>query len=122
MSHYKKVRLGPSISGYYVVLSNALIAWRTKKQTTISRSSAEAEYHSMTAITCELTWLRYLLHDLCIDHSEPATLYCDNQGAIHIAANPIYHERTKHIELDCHIVREIIQKGEIETVCVQTGK
>ncbi|CAL2227718.1 unnamed protein product [Prunus armeniaca] len=111
-----------SISGYCVFLGNALIAWKTKEQTTVSRSSAEAEYRSMAAITCELTWLRYLLRNLCIDHSEPATLHCDNQAAIHIAANPVYHECTKHIELDCHTVRERIQRGEIKTTYVQTGK
>ena len=58
-------------------------------------------------ITClELTWLRYILQDFKVSLSEPALLYCDNQAALHIAANLVFHERTKHIEIDCHIVRE----------------
>lgn len=66
-------------------------------------------YRSMATLSCELTWLKSLLHDLGIDHSAPIPMYCDNQAALHIAANPVLHERTKHIELDCHLVREKIQ-------------
>jgi hypothetical protein len=69
----------------------------------------------MTGACCELTWLRYLLRDLDVLHQESALLYCDNMAAIHIAANPIFHERTRHIEMDCHFIRDKIQDGSVET-------
>jgi hypothetical protein len=73
-------------------------------------SSAEAEYRAMTGTCCELSWLRSLLTDLRILHSKPALLYCDNT-----AANPVFHERTNHIEMNCHFIRDKIQDGSIET-------
>ncbi|CAH9064897.1 unnamed protein product [Cuscuta europaea] len=101
-----------SITGYFVTLGGSPISWRTKKQATVSRSSAEAEYRSMATLTCELLWLKSLLSSLRIT-LPPIRLLCDNKAAIHIASNPMFHERIKHIELDCHFIRDHVRSGVI---------
>ena len=76
----------------------------------------------MTQSVCEIMWLHQLLMEVDIKTVVPAKLWCDNQAALHIASNPIFHERTKHIEIDCHFVREKIQLGLISTGYVKTGE
>lgn len=94
------------IGGYCFFLGNSLITWCSKKQTTIACSSSEAKY-----ATCELQWLQYILTDLQIECNKTPVLYCDSRSALHIAANPVFHERTKHLEIDCHVVREKLTNG-----------
>jgi len=91
-----------------VKLGDSLISWKSKKQSTISRSSAEAEYNSMVSATAEVVWLIGLFAELNWKLTLPVKLFCDSKAAIQIAANPIYHDRTKHIEIDCHFIREKI--------------
>ncbi|CAH9140336.1 unnamed protein product [Cuscuta epithymum] len=109
-----------SLSGWVVFLGSSPISWKTKKQHTVSRSSAEAEYRSMASITAELKWLKGLLLSLGVVHSRPMTLMCDSKSAIDIAQNPVFHERTKHIEVDCHYVRDALQDGLLTTHHVST--
>lgn len=81
----------------------------------MSRSSAEAEYKAMASTTCEITWIVGVLQDMGITSCSPCMLFCDNKAALEIAANPLYHERTKHIEIDCHLIREKIRQKMITT-------
>lgn len=74
----------------------------------------------MASTTCEITWLLVVLSALHVDHPKVALLFYDNQTALHIAANPAFHEKTKHIEIDCHLVRDKIQAGVIQTLHVNS--
>ena len=92
-----------------------MVSWRSKKQGVVFRSSVEARYMAMASVACKITCALQLLKDLKIYHPKPTMLFCDNRATLHIAANPVFHERTKHIEVDCHLVRDKIQEGIIKT-------
>jgi hypothetical protein len=104
-----------STTGYCTFLGGNLVTWKSKKQSVVSRSSAEAEFRSMAQGICELLWLKSILEDLRIKSDEPMKLYCDNKSAISIAHNPVQHDRTKHIEVDRHFIKEKLDSGLICT-------
>ncbi|RVW19501.1 Retrovirus-related Pol polyprotein from transposon TNT 1-94 [Vitis vinifera] len=111
-----------STTGYCVFFGGNLVAWKSKKQSVVSRSSAESEYRAMAQATCEIIWIHQLLCEVGMKCTMPAKLWCDNQATLHIAANPVYHERTKHIEVDCHFIREKIEENLVSTGYVKTGE
>ncbi|CAJ2640143.1 unnamed protein product [Trifolium pratense] len=109
-----------STTGYCTFLGGNLVTWKSKKQSVVSRSSAEAEFRAMAQGICELLWLKSILEDLRIKSDEPMKLYCDNKSAISIAHNPVQHDRTKHIEVDRHFIKEKLDSGLICTPYVSS--
>lgn len=100
-----------SITGYCIFLGKSLVSWKTKKQAT---SSAEAECIGLASTVCELQWITYILNDLQVP-VQPIPLLCDNQATLHMAANSVFHEMTKHLDIDCHIVKNQLKAGFIDT-------
>jgi hypothetical protein len=94
-----------STTGYCFLLSDSIISWCSKKQSVVTRSSTEAEYRALADTTAELLWLRWLFQDLGVDCSTAIPIHCNNQSAIQIAHNDVFHEHTKHIEINCHFIR-----------------
>ena len=109
-----------STSGYGVFLDRNLISWSSKKQNVVSRSSTEAEYRSMALVTAEVYWLRMLFKELAIGLLHTPTIWCDNIGAIALASNPVFHARTKHVEIDYHFIREKVCNNDVKVQHVST--
>jgi hypothetical protein len=102
-----------SVTGFCIFLGDSLISWKSKKQSIVSQSSTEAKYRVMASTTEEIIWLRWLLADMGVFFSHPTHMYCDNQSSIQIAHNSVFHERIKHIEIDCHLTRYHLKHGTI---------
>uniref|UniRef100_A0A2N9IL56 Integrase catalytic domain-containing protein n=1 Tax=Fagus sylvatica TaxID=28930 RepID=A0A2N9IL56_FAGSY len=100
-----------STTGLSTFYGNHLISWKSKKQAVVSRSSAEAEYRAMAQGTCEILWLRSILNELGFTEKDSSQLFCDNKSAIMLASDSVLHERSKHIEVDIHFIREKIRSG-----------
>lgn len=110
-----------STSGFCVYLGDTLVSWSSKRQTTVSRSSAEAEYRAVAHVVAECCWLRQLLQELHIHLPSATVVFCDNVSAVYMTTNPVHHKQTKHIEIDIHFVREKVALGEIRVLHVPSS-
>nr|GFA45848.1 NBS-containing resistance-like protein [Tanacetum cinerariifolium] len=93
---------------YCIFLGDNLLSWSSNSQHTLSRFSAEAEYRDVANVVAETTWLRNLLRELYYPLSTATLVYCDNGSAVYMSVNPVQHQRTKHIEIDIHFVRDMV--------------
>nr|GEW45167.1 retrovirus-related Pol polyprotein from transposon TNT 1-94 [Tanacetum cinerariifolium] len=115
--------------GYFLVNDNkgSRSLWETllypgkvKKETVVARSSVKAEYRALASVTCELIWLIKLLKDLKIETEKPINVFCDNKAAIQITANHVFHDRTKHFEIDLHFIRDKILEGVLKPLKIES--
>ncbi|GJY44528.1 ribonuclease H-like domain-containing protein [Tanacetum coccineum] len=107
-----------STSGYCVFLGDNLLSWSAKRHVTLSRSSAEAEYRGVANVVAETAWLRNLLLELHAPLSTATIVYCDNVSVVYLSTNPVQHQRTKHIEIDIHFVRDYVASGQVRVLHV----
>ncbi|XP_071726783.1 uncharacterized mitochondrial protein AtMg00810-like [Rutidosis leptorrhynchoides] len=109
-----------STYGYSIFLGGNLVSWSAKKQPMVSRSSCESEYRALADTVAELTWLQDLLRELRVPVKTVPTLWCDNLGATYLSANPVFHARTKHVEVDFHFVRERVAQQKLSVQFITT--
>ncbi|GJV60285.1 ribonuclease H-like domain-containing protein [Tanacetum coccineum] len=107
-----------STSGYCVFLGDNLLSWLAKRQHTLSRSSTEAEYRGVANIVAETAWLHNLLRELHSSLSTATLVYCDNISAVYMSANPVQHQRTKHIDIDIHFIHDMVTAGQVRVLHV----
>jgi hypothetical protein len=103
-----------STGGFAIFLGSNLVTWSVRKQPTVSRSSTEAEYKAHANATAEIIWIQTLLEELGLTKHAATTLWCDNLGATYLSANPVFHTRTKHIEIDYHFMRERVARKQLD--------
>jgi hypothetical protein len=109
-----------STSDCAVFLGDSLVFWLSKRQQVVSRSSAEAEYRAVANSVAEAAWLRQLLHELHSPLTTSTLVFCDNVSVVYLSTNPVQHQRTKHVEIDLHFVRERVACGAIRVLHVPT--
>ncbi|KAH9806495.1 hypothetical protein KPL71_002780 [Citrus sinensis] len=109
-----------STSGYMFVLNSYLISWKSSLQTVVALSSTEAEFIATTEAVKEATWLKGLLNELWLNQ-KTVQVFCDNQSAIHLVKNQMYHERTKHIDVKLQFIRDEVEKGTVVVSKIHTS-
>ena len=103
-----------SIGAYIFFIGNSSVSWNSKKQSSTSRSSCESKYRALAQCSTEAIWIRRLLGELKLLDNKPTHLYCDNQSSIKLSYNPVFHERSKHFEIDFHFTRQKVEENVIK--------
>lgn len=98
------------------------ISWKSKKQDTVSRSSTESEYRALGSVTCEVLWILKLFYEFGFKNLVPVKVFCDNESAIKLALNHVFHEKTKHFEVEVHFLRDKISKGFLKVIKILSEK
>lgn len=109
-----------STSGYFTLVGGNLVTWRSKKRKVVALSSAEAEFRGIARGLAEALWIRKLLKEIGYPPTQTSKIMCDNQAAIQISENPVQHDRTKHVEVDRHFIKEKLENGMIELPFVRS--
>jgi hypothetical protein len=109
-----------STSAYIFYFGQTPISWSSRKQSSSSRSSCESEYRALAKCTCEAIWLRRLTRELGFWDGQATTLWCDNQSAIKLTRNPLFHDKTKHFETDWHFTRQKVEDGTVRVHFIKT--
>lgn len=102
-----------STSGYVFNIGSGAVSWASKKQDVVALSTTEAEYISLSVASCQALWLRNVLHELKCPQEKGTIMFCDNQSSISLSKNPVFHGRSKHINIKYHFIRELIKDGEV---------
>eukprot|EP00253_Pinus_taeda_P025920 PITA_25920 len=114
--------LGKSTSGCCFRLGSTVVSWFSRKQTSFALSSFEAEYMVASQASCEAIWLRKLLYGPFDQELRPTTIHCDNQSCIKLTKNPVFHDRSKYIDIRYHFIRDYVQKGAVKLECISTNE
>nr|XP_016476860.1 PREDICTED: uncharacterized mitochondrial protein AtMg00810-like [Nicotiana tabacum] len=110
-----------STSAYVILLGNNPISWCSKNQRTVARSSTKAEYRAVASVVVELNWITSLLKDLHIPISSSPVVFCDNIGATYLSRNPVFHSHMKHVAIDFHFVRDLLERNKLSVNHIPTG-
>ena len=103
-------------------MCSTVVSWFCRKQKSVALSSAEDEYMVANQASCEALWLRKFMVDLFGQELRPTIIYCDNQSCIRLSENPVFHDRSKHIEIRYHFIRDYVQRGAVELQYISTNE
>jgi hypothetical protein len=109
-----------STTGVLLILNGGPISWKSQRQSCVSLSTTESEYVAAAAAAKDVVWMRRLLQDLGCDQAKPTLLFCDNRSAIKLVRNPQFHQRTKHIDVKFHFIRDLQDERVVDVVYVST--